>query len=118
VECLPGPTALIPALVASGIPCDQFLFAGFLPHKKGRVQKLKSLAETECTVVLYESPFRLLKTLEQLIEFFGAERPAAVARELTKIHEEIARGTLQEVLDHFKSHTIKGEIVIIVGSGK
>jgi 16S rRNA (cytidine1402-2'-O)-methyltransferase len=118
VECLPGPTALIPALVLSGIPCDQFLFAGFLPHKKGRVQKLISLAESGNTVVFYESPFRLLKTLEQLIEFFGAERPAAVARELTKIHEEIARGTLQEVFDHFKSRTIKGEIVIIVGSVK
>jgi 16S rRNA (cytidine1402-2'-O)-methyltransferase len=118
VECLPGPTALIPALVCSGIPCDHFLFAGFLPHKKGRIQKLKTLAESENTIVLYESPFRLLKTLEQMIEFFGAGRPAAVARELTKIHEEIARGTLQEVFDHFKDRAIKGEIVIVVGSDK
>lgn len=119
VECLPGPTALIPALVVSGLPCDHFLFAGFLPHKKGRVQQLTALAQSEYTVVLYESPFRLLKTLQQLSEHFGPERPAAVVRELTKIHEEIVRGSLAEIVTVFQNRaSIKGEIVIVAGGNK
>ncbi|MCX6246046.1 MAG: 16S rRNA (cytidine(1402)-2'-O)-methyltransferase [Bacteroidetes bacterium] len=114
VECLPGATALIPALVNSGLPCDRFLFEGFLPHKKGRQTRLKQLAEEEATMVFYESPFRLVKTLEQFIQFFGATRPASVSRELSKIHEENARGTLETLYDHFREKTVKGEIVIVV----
>ncbi len=115
VECLPGPTALIPALVNSGLPCDSFLFIGFLPHKKGRQTMLKVLAGLETTLVLYESPFRLVKTLQQLAEHLGPERFASVSRELSKIHEENVRGTLQELISHFSSKGVKGEIVIVVG---
>ena len=115
VICLPGPTALIPALVASGLPCDRFRFEGFLPHKKGRATRLKELAASPHTLVLYESPFRLVKTLEQLAEVCGPTRLACVARELTKIYEELRRGTLTELAEHYKAGTVKGEIVIIVG---
>lgn len=114
VECLPGATAFVPALVNSGIPCDRFCFEGFLPVKKGRQTKLNELKEETRTMIFYESPFRLLKTLEQFCEIFGNERKVSVARELTKIYEENAKGTMIEVLTHFKSKTIKGEIVIIV----
>jgi 16S rRNA (cytidine1402-2'-O)-methyltransferase len=114
VECLPGATALIPALVNSGLPCDRFLFEGFLPHKKGRQTRLLLLAEEDTTMVFYESPHRLVKTLEQFIQFFGAGRPASVSRELSKIHEENARGTLETLFNHFKEKTVKGEIVIVV----
>ncbi len=114
VECLPGPTAFIPALVNSGIPSDRFVFEGFLPHKKGRHTRLEKLAEEEKTMVFYESPFRLVKTLTQLAEVLGEERYACVSRELTKIYEENARGTLRELITHFEQKTVKGEIVIIV----
>ncbi|MCX6241726.1 MAG: 16S rRNA (cytidine(1402)-2'-O)-methyltransferase [Bacteroidetes bacterium] len=114
VECLPGPTAFVPALVNSGIPSDHFIFEGFLPHKKGRHTRLQQLAKEEKTMVFYESPFRLVKTLTQFAEFFGSNRYACVSRELTKIHEENARGTMEELILHFSSKTVKGEIVIIV----
>ena len=114
LECLPGPTAFIPALVNSGIPSDHFIFEGFLPHKKGRQTRLQELATEKKTIIFYESPFRLLKTLTQLAEFFGAGRYACVSRELTKIYEENARGPLEELIRHFSSKTVKGEIVIIV----
>jgi 16S rRNA (cytidine1402-2'-O)-methyltransferase len=115
VECLPGATALIPALVNSGLPSDRFCFEGFLPVKKGRQTKLKELATEKRTMIFYESPYRLLKTLEQFCEFFGSERPASVSRELSKMYEENFRGSLAELLEHFKTRTIKGEIVIVVG---
>ena len=115
VECLPGATAFVPALVNSGMPCEKFFFEGFLPHKKGRQTRLKILSQLPYTLIFYESPHRLLKTIGQFIEYFGPERSASVSRELTKIHEENVRGTLQEVFDHFKTRTIKGEIVIVVG---
>ena len=118
VECLPGPTALIPALVNSGLPCDRFIFEGFLPHKKGRQTRLTKLSEEESTLVFFESPHRLVKTLEQLATVFGSARPASVSRELTKIYEETARGTLEELIVHFKDKVIKGEIVIVVGAMK
>lgn len=114
VECLPGATAFIPALVASGLPCDRFIFEGFLPQKKGRNKRLEALKTEERTIVFYESPFRLVKLLQQLAEIFGAERKACVSRELTKIHEENARGTLTELIAHFESKTVKGEIVVVV----
>lgn len=114
VECLPGPTAFVPALVASGIPCDHFVFEGFLPPKKGRQTRLMKLAQEDRTMIIYESPFRLVKTLEQLAEHLGPERQACVSRELTKIHEENARGQLKELAEYFGSKTVKGEIVIIV----
>ncbi len=114
VECLPGATAFIPAIVNSGLPCDRFLFEGFLPVKKGRQTKLKALSEIDVTMVFYESPHRLLKSLEQFSETFGTERQASVSRELTKIYEETQRGTLAELLAYFKDKTIKGEIVIVV----
>jgi len=114
VETLPGPTAFIPALVNSGLPCDRFYFAGFLPHKKGRQTRLKELAGMGTTIVLYESPHRLLKTLEQLSEFLGPECKASVSRELTKIHEETARGTLAELIEYYGKKEVKGEIVIVV----
>lgn len=116
VECLPGATAFVPALVNSGLPTDKFYFEGFLPHKKGRQTRLKELAEMPYTLVFYESPHRLLKTLEQFSTFFGPDRQASVSRELTKIHEENARGTLKELLKHFSEKQIKGEIVIVVGA--
>lgn len=114
VECLPGPTAFVPALVKSGLPSDRFVFEGFLPHKKGRQTLLKQLATEERTMIFYESPYRLLKTLEQFKEYFGAERKASVSRELTKMFEETVNGTLEEVLNHFQSKEVKGEIVIVV----
>ncbi|MEL7589158.1 MAG: 16S rRNA (cytidine(1402)-2'-O)-methyltransferase [Prolixibacteraceae bacterium] len=115
VECLPGATALIPALVNSGLPCDRFCFEGFLPVKKGRQTRLRMLASEERTIIFYESPYRLIKTLEQLCEFFGNDRQASVSRELSKLYEENFRGALSEVLMHFKAKTIKGELVIVVG---
>lgn len=114
VETLPGPTAFVPALVNSGFPCDNFIFIGFLPIKKGRATKLKQLQEETKTMVLYESPYRLVKTLEELKNNLGAERRASVSRELTKIYEENKRGTLQELIDYFSLKTVKGEIVIVV----
>ena len=114
VECLPGPTAFVPALVNSGLPAEKFIFEGFLPHKKGRQTKLKEVANYPYTTILYESPFRLLKTLQQLAEVCGSERKVSVSRELTKIHEENARGTLAEVIEHFSKKEIKGEIVIVL----
>ena len=115
VETLPGATAFVPALVSSGLPCDRFVFEGFLPVKKGRQTRLKQLAQEERTLIFYESPYRLLKTLEQLSEFFGAQRPCAVCREISKLHEETVRGTMAEVIAHFKEKEPKGEIVLIVG---
>ena len=114
VECLPGATAFVPALVNSGIPNTSFCFEGFLPHKKGRNKKLESLKEEPRTMVFYESPYRLLKTLEQFAQYFGPGRKASVSRELSKLHEETVRGTVEELTAHFKEGTIKGEIVIIV----
>ncbi|HMT28333.1 MAG TPA: 16S rRNA (cytidine(1402)-2'-O)-methyltransferase [Bacteroidia bacterium] len=115
VECLPGPTAFVPALVMSGLPSDRFLFEGFLPPKKGRQTRLKELAELEMTIILYESPHKIVKTLEQLCEYLGPERPASLSRELTKMFEETRRGTLQELTEHFKSVEPRGEIVLVVG---
>lgn len=115
VECLPGAAAFVPALVNSGIPTNRFCFEGFLPLKKGRQTLLKKLAEEERTMVFYESPMRLVKTLEEFIQYFGPERECCVSRELTKMFEENARGTLAEVAAHFKAKTVKGEIVVVVG---
>jgi len=114
VETLPGATAFVPALVNSGFPCDRFYFEGFLPHKKGRQSRLEYLSQLDQTIVLYESPYRLLKALEQLIEHLGEERQVSASRELTKIYEETVRGTLQEVLEHFNQHPPKGEFVIVL----
>ena len=114
VECLPGPTAFVPALVNSGLPNDRFCFEGFLPQKKGRQTKLNALKDEERTMIFYESPYRLVKTLEQFGEAFGKERQASVSRELTKMFEENKRGTLEELAAYFKSKTVKGEIVIVV----
>ncbi|MBL7871986.1 MAG: 16S rRNA (cytidine(1402)-2'-O)-methyltransferase [Cyclobacteriaceae bacterium] len=118
IDCLPGATALIPALVKSGFPTDRFAFEGFLPHKKGRQTMLKKLSEEVRTIVLYESPHRLVKTLEQLVEFFGPERMVSVSRELTKLHEETKTGGATEVLAHFKKKDVKGEIVIVIDGKK
>lgn len=118
VDCLPGATALIPALVKSGFPTDRFVFEGFLPHKKGRQTLLKKLAEEDRTIVLYESPHRLLKTLEQIIEFFGAERNVSVSRELTKLHEETFTGNVKDVRMHFSTKEVRGEIVIVIDGKK
>ena len=115
MECLPGPSAFVPALVASGLPCDKFVFEGFLPHKKGRQTKLTLLSKESRTIVLYESPHRLIKCLGQIVEYFGADRKICVCREITKFYEEFARGTAQEVLLHFQQKEVKGEIVIIIG---
>jgi 16S rRNA (cytidine1402-2'-O)-methyltransferase len=115
VECLPGATAFVPALVNSGLPMNTFCFEGFLPLKKGRQTVLKKLADEERTMVFYESPMRLVKTLKDFIEYFGLERPCCVSRELTKVFEENKRGTLQEVHDYFHEKNVKGEIVIVVG---
>jgi 16S rRNA (cytidine1402-2'-O)-methyltransferase len=117
-ETLPGATAFIPALVNSGLPCNKFVFEGFLPHKKGRTKRLEFLAEESRTMVLYESPYRLLKTLRQLAEYLGKERKASVSRELTKIYEENIRGTLEELITHFDDKKIKGEIVVVVEGRK
>ena len=114
IECLPGATAFVPALVNSGLPINRFVFEGFLPLKKGRQTIMKQLAEEDRTMVFYESPMLLIKTLENFIEYFGAQRQCCISRELTKLFEENKRGTLQDVCDHFKQKTIKGEIVIIV----
>jgi len=115
VQCLPGATAFVPALVASGLPCDRFCFEGFLPQKKGRQTRLTALADEPRTLIFYESPYRLVRTLTQFIEVFGAERPVCVCREISKLHEESVRGTLAEVLAHFNAKEPKGEIVIVVG---
>jgi 16S rRNA (cytidine1402-2'-O)-methyltransferase len=114
VQTLPGATACIPAIVSSGLPCDKFCFEGFLPQKKGRQTQLSALATEPRTMVFYESPYRLVKTLEQMALFFGPERQCSVAREISKVHEEHRRGTLQEVADWFREHEPKGEIVIVV----
>ena len=114
VECLPGPTAFVPALVNSGLTSNRFVFEGFLPVKKGRQTMLKKLADEERTIIFYESPHRLVKALEEFILYFGAERNCCVSRELSEIHEENARGTLTEVCEHFKQKEVKGEIVIVV----
>lgn len=114
VETLPGATACIPALVQSGFPCDRFCFEGFLPQKKGRMKRLAELASEERTIIFYESPFRVVKCLEQLSETFGAERRVAVSRELTKKFEQTVRGTIGEVIEHFREHQPKGEFVIVV----
>jgi len=118
VECLPGATAFVPALVNSGLPINSFCFEGFLPLKKGRQTMMKKLALEERTMVFYESPMRLLKTLNELIQYFGAERQCCISRELTKKFEENVRGTLQEVHDHFNTKAVKGEIVIVVEGKK
>ena len=115
VECLPGATAFVPALVNSGLPCNRFTFEGFLPQKKGRKTWLESLKEETRTMIFYESPYRLLKTLKQFAEYFGAERMASVSRELSKLHEENVQGTLEELVTHFSQKaSIKGEIVIVL----
>lgn len=117
VQCLPGATAFVPALVSSGLPNDRFCFEGFLPQKKGRMTRLLSLQEETRTMIFYESPYRLVKTLNQFIEYFGSERQVSVCREISKIHEESVRGTLAEVVEHFKANEPRGEIVVIL-SGK
>lgn len=114
VQTLPGATACIPAIVSSGLPCDRFCFEGFLPVKKGRQTLLKALSEEPRSMIFYESPYRLVKTLEQFAEFFGPDRECSVAREISKVHEEHRRGTLTEVADWFREHEPKGEIVIVV----
>lgn len=115
VQCLPGATAFVPALVSSGLPDERFCFEGFLPQKKGRMTRLNALIDETRTMVFYESPYRLVKTLSQFAEYFGMERPVAVCREISKVHEECVRGSLQEVIAHFQEKEPKGEIVIIVG---
>lgn len=114
VTCLPGPTAFVPALVASGFPTDRFVFEGFLPHKKGRQTKFKQIAEEDRTVILYESPHRLVKALEQIVEFMGEDRRVCVVREISKIYEEFQRGTAIEVKSYYEKNPPKGEIVIII----
>ncbi len=114
VECLPGPTAFVPALVASGFPCDKFVYEGFLPHKKGKQTRLKILSQEERTVVLYESPHRLAKTLEQMQEFFGKTREVCVAREISKFYETYHRGNLEELTSYFINTPPKGEIVVVI----
>ena len=114
VECLPGATAFVPALVASGLPNDRFCFEGFLPQKKGRMTKLKALADESRTMIFYESPHRLLKALTQFAEYFGMERQATVSREISKLHEETVRGSLNELIEHFTRIDPRGEIVIII----
>ena len=114
VETLPGATALIPALVQSGFPCDRFCYEGFLPQKKGRTKRLQELAEEQRSIIFYESPFRVVKCLEQLAEVFGEERKVSLSRELTKKFEQTVRGTIAEVLEHFRTHVPKGEFVIVV----
>ena len=118
VECLPGATAFVPALVNSGIPCDRFLFEGFLPQKKGRSKRVEALREESRTIIFYESPFRLIKLLQQLADVLGEERRASVSREISKVHEETVRGTLSELASHFQQKGVKGEIVVIVEGAK
>jgi len=116
VQVLPGPTAFVPALVASGLPCDKFYFEGFLPHKKGKQTRIQYLADLECTFILYESPHRIVKSIAKLIEYCGAERPASMSREITKLHEEHLKDSLQGIHDELSSrNSIKGEIVLVVG---
>jgi len=115
VECLPGPTALIPALVQSGLPCDRFYFEGFLPQKKGRQTRLEYISKLDQTVVLYESPHRIAKAIGQLMDHFGPDRPAAIVREISKLHEESMRGTLSELNEQLEDRKLKGEIVVVVG---
>lgn len=117
VECLPGATAFVPAIIDSGLPCDRFVFLGFLPHKKGRQTAIKALADEERTMVVYESPYRLVKLLEELREVLGEERQVSVSREISKLHAETVRGSVGEVLAHFGTKDVKGEIVVII-SGK
>lgn len=114
VQCLPGATAFVPALVSSGLPCDRFAFEGFLPQKKGRQTKLESLREEQRTMIFYESPYRLVKTLQQFAEVYGGDRQVSVCREISKVHEESVRGSLTEVIAHFKEKEPKGEIVIVL----
>lgn len=114
VECLPGATAFVPALVNSGLPTNRFVFEGFLPPKKGRQTLLKKLAEEDRTMIIYESPYRLVKTLQEFIQYFGADRRCCVSRELSKMFEENAHGTLEEVAAHFQKKEVKGEIVIVL----
>jgi 16S rRNA (cytidine1402-2'-O)-methyltransferase len=118
VDCLPGATAFVPALVNSGLPNDKFVFEGFLPVKKGRQTRLKLLAEESRTMIFYESPHKLLKSLAQFIEYFGADRQVSVSREITKLHEETIRGTIAEVLNHFESKPPKGELVVVLAGKK
>lgn len=118
VDCLPGATAFVPALVNSGLPNDKFVFEGFLPVKKGRQTRLLLLADETRTIIFYESPHKLLKTLAQFVEYFGADRRVSVSRELSKLHEETIRGTASEVLKHYEAKPVKGEIVIVVGGKK
>jgi 16S rRNA (cytidine1402-2'-O)-methyltransferase len=118
VECLPGPTAFVPAIVKSGFPTDSFIFEGFLPQKKGRQTAFKQIAEEHRTVVVYESPHRILKALEQVKEFCGADRKVSVTRELTKIYEETFTGSVEEALSYFGNKTIKGEIVLVIEGKK
>tara|TARA_X000000368_G_scaffold363678_1_gene308966 strand:+ start:65 stop:736 length:672 start_codon:yes stop_codon:yes gene_type:complete len=118
IECLPGATAFVPAVVNSALPCDKFIFEGFLPVKKGRQTRLKYLSEEERTMVFYESPHRVVKTLSQFCEYFGEERRSSVSRELSKIYEETKRGTLQELVEHFNEKKPKGEFVIVVEGRK
>lgn len=117
IETLPGPTAFVPALVNSGLPCDRFVFEGFLPHKKGRQKKLIGLKEEERSIVFYESPYRVIKALEQMLEIFG-DRNCSVSRELSKLYEETVRGSFSEVITHFKTNPPKGEFVIVVDGAK
>lgn len=114
VECLPGATALIPALVNSGLPNDKFHFEGFLPHKKGRHTRLLQLSEMEHSIVLYESPHRILKALKQFVDYFGEERQISISREISKLHEETIRGSLKEIIEQLGQKTLKGEIVIVI----
>jgi 16S rRNA (cytidine1402-2'-O)-methyltransferase len=116
VETLPGATAFVPALVDSGLPCDLFVFLGFLPHKKGRQTAIRQLANEQRTMVIYESPYRLVKLLEELIPVLGSERQASVSREISKLHAETARGTLSELLAHFSAKEVKGEIVVVISA--
>ena len=118
VQCLPGATAFVPALVSSGLPCDRFAFEGFLPQKKGRQTKIESLKDEPRTMIFYESPYRVVKTLQQFAEAYGGDRQVSVCREISKIHEESVRGTLDEMIAHFKEKEPKGEIVIILEGKK
>ena len=117
VECLPGATAFVPALVTSGLPCDRFYFEGFLPHKKGRQKRLTALLDMPCTVVLYESPHRVGKLLEQLHELGAGARPVALSREISKLHEETLRGSVDELREHLVDHAPRGEYVVVLGTG-
>jgi 16S rRNA (cytidine1402-2'-O)-methyltransferase len=118
VSCLPGATAFVPSLVVSGLPCERFSFEGFLPHKKGRQKRLKAILEETKTVVMYESPHRVVKLLEELVGYECGERRIAVCREISKLHEEIIRGTVNDALEHFKSHNPKGEFVVVLGASE